>query len=419
MFRRIKFHLFISILFWISFFPFFAFSQSINTNSFFPEPIGPYQIGTMEWSLTDSSRKEPFKKSQYRRIHIKIWYPAHIDTTKTTELYLHNYSAELITDIFKSKDFSNDWLNEVKKYSIHSQENAPIDLSGRTYPLIIFTPGYYFGMAELYTSYMEFLSSQGYIVCCISHPYEQPYIKFGEDDEVFLKKKRTQWAYLQLVVANWFQFRKKDSPENIEKITRYYHKMLRRFKKALKLWTADTQFFIDYVFAEQLKNPQNEMVQAMNLQQIGAIGQSFGGAVTGQLCLLDERVKAGINLDCFQFGQVIDQHLEQPFMLIQSDYQPSWNLGNTINYRDSKGDFSLLFIPNASHFIFSDGALLPYSSEEFKRNMIGNVNGPEAMEMMNTYILDFFNHYVKGEPATILKKNENNSLYQYHFRGGN
>ncbi|NOR86081.1 MAG: hypothetical protein GQ527_00585, partial [Bacteroidales bacterium] len=394
------------------------YSQSEINQPFLPKPTGVYQIGTTELFLTDSSRKDRFKKKDFRRIYVKIWYPAQPAQEQKPELYLENYPSDLIIDIFHSKDFSAEWLEEIKKKPTHSYFNAPLDSRFAEYPMLIFTPGYYFGMAELYSAFMEELASHGYIVCSVNHPYEQPYIKFPNNDEVFIKKKRTQWAYLQLVMANWFQFRKKDSPENIEKITRYYHQMLHRFDKALGLWVEDTEFFVDHVFQEKNNTDAHQIIAAINLEQIGAFGQSFGGAVTGQLCLVDERVKAGLNMDCFQFGDIVDYPLNQPFMLMQSDYQPTWNMGNTINYKNNIGDFSLLSIPNASHFIFSDGAVLPYHSQEFKNRMIGEIDGHIAMENINAYMLDFFNFYVKKKEASLIFEDIKNEKIEYFYREG-
>ncbi|MCK5774711.1 MAG: hypothetical protein KAH25_00960, partial [Bacteroidales bacterium] len=356
------------------------------------------------------------KKKDSRRIYVKIWYPAMNTQGMIPDLYLQNYSAELIHGIFQSKDFSEEWLAEIKKQRTNSYPNADLDTSKEQFPMIVFTPGYYFGMAELYSAYMEELASHGYIVCSVNHPYEQPYISFPDED-IYIKKKRTQWAYLQLVFANWFHFRNTESKEKIEKTTRYYHKMLHRFNKALDYWVDDTKFFLDYL-ETHARAHTNNVVKAIDMDRIGGLGQSFGGAVIGQLCLRDERVKAGINLDCFQFGDVIDEPLKQPLLLIQSDYQPTWNMGNTINYEHNKGDFLLLHLNKASHFVFSDGAVLPYNTKDFENRMIGEVDGSFLLEITNNYMLDFFNHYLNDTKADLIFQDVENTDYKFNFRKG-
>lgn len=386
--------------------------------SFLPQPYGNYLIGTTEWFITDSSRKDPFKKKDYRRLYIKVWYPAKPKEGAEPELYLANYSTDLIYEVFKVKKFSKDWIAELKENPTHSFPMADIFTDNNGFPVILFNPGFYFGMPELYTGMMEELASHGYIVCSINHPYEQPYMKFPNNEEIYIKKKKAQWSYMQLVFANWFQWKKKDSPEKVEEITRYYHKMLRRFKKIVNLWVDDSRFFIDYLEGAQHKSDANAIISRMNLNAIGALGQSVGGAVIGELCVQDQRVKAGINLDCFQFGDAIDQPIKQAFMLIESDYNVDWNMGNTVNFKNTIGDFAFLRFPGSSHFVFSDGAVLPYPDKDNSIRMIGDIDGPKVARRMNEYMLAFFNHYLKGEESSLIQNSLKSSALEYSIRKG-
>lgn len=384
--------------------------------SFLPTPSGPYQVGTTEWFITDSSRRDPFKKRDKRRLYIKIWYPAQVSEGAKPELYLEKYPTDLIYNAFKIKKFSKEWIASIKEYPTHSYREAKLVFQKNGFPVILFNPGFYFGMADLYTGMMEALASQGYIVCSINHPYEQPYIKFPDGEEIYLKKKRAQWSYMQLVFANWFQWKKKDSPEKIEEITRYYHKMLRRFRKIVNFWVEDSRFFMDYLEEEQVSQVNNDLLQAMNLNAIGAFGQSVGGSVIGELCVQDNRVKAGINLDCFQFGNAIDQPLKQPFMLVESDYNANWNLGNTVNFSQTDGDFAFLRFPKSSHFVFSDGAVLPYPDRDNEVRMIGDIDGPLVFNSLNLYINEFFNHYLKHEQSSVIQNDKSDECLDYTLR---
>ncbi len=394
----------------------FSFSQS--TTDFLPKPKGPFQIGTTELFLTDSSRINPLERKEYRRLYIKIWYPAVPNKGQKVEAYLSTYPTETIYETFKSKKLPLEWMLELQKYPTHSYSEAPIIVSDSNLPVIIFNPGYYFGLPELYTAMMEALASQGYIVCSINHPYEQPYMTFPPNQVMLLKRKRAQWAYLQLVVANFFQWKPTNSPENVEEITRYYHRMLHRFNKVIGWWVADSRFFVDYISDEKHRK-SHSILGKMDLSAIGAFGQSVGGAVTGELCQEDLRVKAGINLDCFQFGTTIDNPMKQPFMLVQSDYNPKWNLGNTVNFKNTISDFSFLSFPNASHFLFSDGAVMPYQSTDLKNSMVGKIDGAEALVQLNDYLVDFFDMYLKGKEPKLIAKPSETSILTYEFKKGN
>lgn len=402
------------VFLWLVFFITTLFAQ--ETGEFLMTPKGPYQVGVTKLYLTDFSRKDPFKRRQFRKVYVKVWYPAQNIKQQNPALYIDDYPLDVIYETFKTKKLSKEWIAKLGKASSHSYTNAEINLNEASYPVLIFNPGFYFGLPDLYLSMMEELASWGYIVCSVNHPYEQPYMHFPDGEEAYLKKKRAQWAYLQLVVADMFQWKARDSEEKIEEVTRYYHKMLHRFNKIVSLWTADSRFVIDYFEKSQNKQENIEVIDRMNLQQLGVFGQSIGGAVSGEICVQDKRVKAGVNFDCFQFGGAIDQPINQPFMLMQSDYNESWNLGNTVNFKLTNGDFAFLSFPRSSHFVFSDAAILPYETEEIRKSMIGDINGEKVLKSINQYLLDFFNHYLKGEPAEYIKKNVVSEDVVYRYR---
>ncbi len=45
---------------------------------------------------------------------------------------------------------------------------------------------------------------------------------------------------------------------------------------------------------------------------------SFGGSTAGQICVIDKRCRAGINLDGMQFGDLFDRPMERPFIFMHS-----------------------------------------------------------------------------------------------------
>jgi predicted dienelactone hydrolase len=388
-----------------------AFSTLANAQSYFdqsilPKPSGSYKIGLMSLSLTDSSRAEKYlHHSAFRRVQLDIWYPANPDINAKNVSYLEGFSSKLIYDIFKSKGIRMGLLDSIKKTPTHASLRPAVASGQSKFPLIIFSPGFYFGMAPLYSAFMENLASQGYIVCSISHPYEQPYIKFTNGDEAYLKKKKSQLTYLQLWWAYKLQFRKPDSPEQIERITRNYLRKLKRFDRMVDLWKKDIEFVLNYFEQSQKKKIGEIAVHKMDLSRIGIFGQSFGGALAGQLCVDDKRVLAGLNLDGFQFGDLIDKPLQKPFMLIQSGYNALWNYGNSAIYAHPKADFYLVDIPKARHLIFSDAALLTDVPQVNKLDMIGHVQGPLVLNQLNQLILAFFNFYLKDKEAPLLQKN--------------
>lgn len=392
-----------------------GFAQDNCASPFLTNPTGGCRIGIKELFLTDSSRLEKYEKNKsFRKIAVKIWYPAELKDQIENESYLSSYPTDILYDIFKSKGIKKPFLDSIKLHKTFSCSQVPISAEYKQYPVLIFSSGYYFGMTDLYLCLLENLASNGYIVCCLTHPYEQPYQKFPDGSEIYLNKGKTRLAYFQLLLANKLQFRKRDSEKDVEIITRNYLKKLKLFDKALKIWVDDTEFFVDFMMKKS--QDENNFFNKIDPTRVGAFGHSFGGAVSGQVCKIDSRIKAGINMDCFQFGNIIDNPLEVPFMLIESSNYPDWNTGNGVIYSNCKSDFYRLSINNASHFIFSDAAVIPFGSPIVRTGFIGEVDGNKTMVLVNKYILSFFDKYLNQKQATLLDEKINTPEIKFDLK---
>ena len=403
--------LFISILFFTSL---NLFSQ--EDKSFLFEPSGKYSIGTTELYLTDSTRKEMVRKSYkgFRRIYIKVWYPSDEKENLNYSRYFSSYDTKTIYQIFKTKKVLPEAIDSIKQYYTHSCKDISISKSEQKFPVILFNSGFYFGMTDLYTNYMELLASNGFIVFSVIHPYQQPLVHFPDGDAKLLKKK-AQLAFLEWKIKERIKVDKITSPEIQEKYTKNVLHYLTRFGKITRLWTVDNQFVLDYL--KKINNDEKSMFfQKLNLNKIGAMGQSIGGAAAGQLSLVDKRIKAGMNLDCFQFGDIVDTDLQTPFMLIETQYQEKWNIGNEYIFSHTKSDYYYLHLLNTTHFITSDVPLLPCLTRAQQVSFYGNVDGRKIMKLADKYILDFFNLYLKNISSDFLKKEVSNNEILYKVR---
>lgn len=379
-----------------------------------PKPTGEYQIATQKLFITDSLRKEKFtSRRKYREIYVKVWYPVHAEGEYEYEFFLNDYPSKVVADIFKSVGLDRDLVDLIKLTQTHSLSEDFELPSGQKFPVILFNPGFYFGMSDFYTAIIENLASHGYIVCSINHPYEQPYVE-SSGKGAYMKRKKAQLAYLPLFLMEKFRSFKIDTDEEIEATTRLYLKKLKRFDKILRRWTADNEFFISYLEKMNSSPTSSFLFAGMDLDRMGVLGQSVGGSVSGQLCLQkSERIKAGINLDCFQFGDMIDEPLQTPFMLMQSEHYPMWNLGNSVVYRNHQSDFYRTTIKNARHFAFSDASFLDLISAEDKKKMIGNIEGHETVQLINSYILEFFNSYLRGESSALMNEEIDTEIVKF------
>ncbi|MCW3785564.1 hypothetical protein [Plebeiibacterium sediminum] len=380
-------------------------------NPFLPEPTGKYAVGTESFILRDTTAA---KKKNQSRISIKIWYPA-IASQKDSHFnkYLDGYDLNEIYRLFKAKGVTKEDIEKLASYSTYSAQGLQVSNDQEEFPVIIFTPGYYFGLNDIYSAYIENLASNGYIVCAITHINQQISIKAADKNDNALHTARSSLPFLQWWWVDKINFKDHMKSENQVSMSKYFLKRLKRFNKVLKEWEGSTLFLIDYLRAAK-ENHKSELYTRMNLDEVGAMGQSFGGALANHLCVSYDFIKAGVNLDCFQFGDVANTYTNKPLMLIESEQQIKWRIANEYIYKDYN-HLEYARIKGGKHFLFTD---LPYYNvildDEKLDELIGEVDGQKAIEWMNSIILSFFEEGLKnGNNAHVIERIDNDEiLYQ-------
>ena len=368
--------------------------------SFLPKPTGAYFVGTQNLFFTDNSRKEKLtlKSGDKRRLQVKIWYPSD-EKGKTENLYLKDYSGKTLWENYRIFNDDQSFFDSLKSYKTFSYENIPVSQRAANFPLIFFSPGYYFGLDDFYTALMENLASHGYIVVSITHPYDQVITNTPEGGVVKIKKYRMLKAYLQWKKVE-FMHKKNPDTTNLRqtrRILKAYLRGMKVFDRSVNLWVKDVQFVRDTLQKLNTLSPGTGFYGKMDFSRIGTLGQSVGGAVAGQLCYVDSTMKAGVNLDCFQFGDIYNHEMKKPFMLLQSDSYPLWKIGNKLIYAKTTPMYTF-DIPHSRHFIFSDCAIFPVKINEKLISLVGKGDNNENVRLINEYLVDFYNHYLSGIP---------------------
>jgi hypothetical protein len=114
----------------------------------------------------------------------------------------------------------------------------------------------------------------------------------------------------------------------------------------------------------------------------------MGGIATNEICLTDNRVKAGINIDGGLNGTLAEKVMNVPFMFISSQRYVGY--GDLFSGR-SDGPCYSVTVPESDHYNFTDYALFPNPST----SLLGSIDPKIPIEIMNTYILAFFDKYLK------------------------
>jgi predicted dienelactone hydrolase len=230
----------------------------------FPKPTGSYAIGVQYFHLVDENRTDPFVEgtTKKRELMVKIYYPAEMDRSKPLSPYFH--SPQLVrsfTAFHGLPDFLFDQLSLVKT---NSKEGLQLSEEEQSYPVILFSHGAGTSM-ETQTSQSEDLASHGYVVAAIDHTYVSMASAFP-NRIVSSKEATTDFG-----------------PDPAEIITQIM---------------ADDSSFVIHQLEEMNEGGIGFIFKGkLDLENVGVIGHSVGGAVAYNLAINDPRVKATINLD--------------------------------------------------------------------------------------------------------------------------
>ncbi|OAB38742.1 Platelet-activating factor acetylhydrolase plasma/intracellular isoform II [Paenibacillus macquariensis subsp. defensor] len=359
-----------------------------------PKPDGPEKVGTQTFHFTDLNRDEVLTEDQgdKRELMVQVWYPTeNINNNKSEALFPKD------KEMFKKyiQTYSNslnlpDFVFDYWKYSkTNSYENVEILPSTSPYPLVLLSHG--MGTSRiLHASQAENLASHGFIVVTIDHTYSTFATIFPNGSVTGYKTKMTT----------------ADDFYNVG-------------KNVGNIWTQDVQFVINQFEKLNSGAIESQFKGKMDLNNIGVMGHSFGGATAFNATYLDHRIKAGINMDGSLYEVENRDVINKPFMFIRSGSFKDW-LVDFKNNKDSDNELnkqisdelhiiknviehggSAIYVEGTQHFNFTD---LQFYSELIKLTGItGDINGKRGSSIVNQYVLDFFNKQLKGTGGNLIQ----------------
>ena len=375
-----------------------------------PAPTGPFAVGTTEYHLIDKNRKERGSPNpqDYRELMVHVWYPADKDTKGEPYPYLSQIMPHVKKIIFETTDTAS--LEQLKyldaPIKTHSFYNAPISNAQPTYPVLIFSHGMGTTVARLYTSILEDLASHGYIVVGIDHTYSNLVSIFPGNRVVKFEIPEEDKSGI-IGVPDECPI---DEAKRLEGET-----------AGLNSWVQDVQFVLDQLEKINKCDPQQLFTSKFDFSRIGIFGHSWGGATAAQMCRIDSRCKAGINIDGSLRGTDAEIPFNKPFMILLGS--KTFELGNyppekmLAQMKMTKSEFDklcasmreptlrsfenlfnnltndayLIFLKNATHGTFSD---YPFLLPKLEPDVIAPLKG---IEITRKLVVDFFDVYLKNK----------------------
>ncbi|HYN83364.1 MAG TPA: hypothetical protein VES88_17935 [Gemmatimonadaceae bacterium] len=368
-----------------------------------PEPAGPHKVGTVSYHFTDSSRSEVYTSdsADYRELMVQFWYPADPAAGARTGLYKPDADVEGIAmaNAFGGPSFIFDHLKLIRS---HSFAEAPVSKKQQSYPVIVFSHGHaYFATRTQNTILAEDLASHGYIVVGIDHTYESTATVFPDG--------RIVWVDTGLVASRRRTRKKGPVRDSLLNVLALSKNPLERsnaanqlrefnglFEESIPVWSADARFVLNRI--ELLNtNALTPFAGKIHPTKVGIVGMSFGGANAAQTSRLDSRFKAGINMDGFQYGDVVEAGLDQPFMFMYSESNADMN---NFAYGQFRNTVYTVKIRGSNHSNFSELSLIaPVLNQLFAGSKI---DSRRCLKIINSYVLAFFERHLNVRNAQLL-----------------
>lgn len=374
----------------------------------------------------DIKRNEVFtEKNSNRKIVISIFYQG-----KET----NNYSKEgRYTDLFHPKEevaIKN--LSEIGVAKDHI-EGITVDIqnefsiidSDLSFPVIVFSPG--FGVDRDMTIFaVQSLIKAGYIIVTVGHIFDTVFTVFPNGDVKYQAKE-------------------------IEDIDDCDYAAWRNF---LKIRKDDIISVLDELSKINLECTL--LKGKLDLNRIGVMGHSLGGAAVLEAAVIDKRIKAGVLLDGafgdIDFDKKIENNekLDTPFVSFRQEHSSYEGMKNNLinifkkQFDENSEEFtskineaevisknytigqknlftflsgykSFIKLKNATHMTFTDFPVLLNKKIEN-----GSLYIDRAYEIINEVNLKFFNEFLlgkEGEYQSFIENNQFSELCQIDSDG--
>ena len=344
-----------------------------------PAPTGPDQIGTVSLHLVQAGLPDSFVPGRTRELMISLTYPARQAGRYPVAPYMEAGAWQAL-----EQDL-NIPAGSVLVPQTAAHAGAPVDRQPGGLPVILYSPPSG-GDRSFNTALVQDLASRGYLVATVDHTYT--------DDEVEFPGGRVARRVL---------------PENPTG-QQIAAEVVERDK--------DMRFVLDELTAiDRGANPDAEhralpdgLRAAMNLDEVGMLGMSLGGATAAATMLDDSRIKAGIDLDGTLYGPVVTSGLSLPFLLASAadhsrDNDPSWaSFWNAST--GWKRDFQLLGSLHGTYFdgevLFPQLAGVLGLTPDHLAGLVGTINPARAITVESAYVDAFFGRHLRHHREHLL-----------------
>jgi dienelactone hydrolase len=324
------------------------------------QPTGGYAVGTVSYTLTDDVREEYFtEEKDNRSVTIQFWYPT----------------------------------NQPGKNEI---------VAGGKFPVVVFSHGAFGYRMSNYSMFQQ-LASHGYIVASIDHTYH-----------AFM----TQQTDGKTILANMKFMNDAMKAQNGDYSAEKVYELQREW---MKLRTEDMAFVLNYIKNRAASQDEDSVFQEIDIEHIGVMGHSLGGATAAQIGREDADVDAVVVVDGTMLGEIVgfdngtEVITDAPYPLpIMNLYNESHYIeaiansdkyANQVVHRHAQDSYQVV-IEGSGHMNFTDLPIVsPFLAGLLETgDAVIDVDARDCIETTNQVILEFFDKYLKSSDVEIPKE---------------
>ncbi|WP_026252135.1 alpha/beta hydrolase family protein [Streptomyces sp. PsTaAH-124] len=303
----------------------------------FPEPTGPFAVGTrvLQWTDPDRPETATADPADRRTVVVQLWYPARRSPAGARRApYLGRTEQEARTvsgALARYAGLPGFLVDGVPRARTRAVPGAPVARGGARFPLVLFSPGLG-GVRTQNTSWAEELAGHGYVVAALDHPYDSAAVVLADGRTI-----RTEVAPTG------------DDREDEKRAT-----------GTARVRAADLSFVLTRLGRLDRGESRDPLAGRLDTGRAAVTGHSLGGAAALQAARQDRRFAAVVDLDGYPRDPVL-RPFPQPVLALTQAIGPKTDprylprltgvlrLSTATSYR--------LTVPGAAHLTFTDAPL--------------------------------------------------------------
>ncbi len=373
-------------------------------------PSGPYQIGTVTYHWTDSSRREIFSKNpaDRRQLVAQVWYPVKCDQSSARAPYVDDAAAMSAglthalssSGLLKLPSFFFDYFKYVRTQAI---PDAPVATDKASFPVLIYVTGLD-GFRQASMFQVENLVSHGYIVAGLDQPYTCAAVTFPNGQVIQGLSK----AQIQPLIDQSISPADEAPKLNGQPLTRGIVPYLAQ----------DVIFTLNQLVVLNSSDPNGILTSHLDLKHVGVFGVSLGAMVAAEACHEDLRFSACLMMDAAMPADVVKSGLKQPGMWLtrpasdmrlerarsggwsEKAIQQTLSTMQAVYAKARPGTGYYVSISGMFHVNFTDAPYwFPFGSQ---LGLTGPIDGQRGFDIVNAYTLAFFDRFLKGKKSPLL-----------------